>query len=219
VPSDNSFASVPPTSYNGWKEYSLRTTQLSALYLQAEVSSVSARRCRSSDEVLSNRLPRTSSPMEKDPEGRRLQGILIMPGRMHSKNRSTSCARGFATTIISSIIAYVFPCDISRIIRCFISSCLSRGKSIFFSGNGAALVALYVLSYYRYVFGAMDELSQQYSKGLLGRQSVARANDFNLAPRDNVLVLVYGSINKLLKSFFQEKSLPPVENAVCADMS
>ncbi|KHJ47046.1 hypothetical protein D918_02592, partial [Trichuris suis] len=125
VPSDNSFASVPPTSYNGWKEYSLRTTQLSALYLQAEVSSVSARRCRSSDEVLSNRLPRTSSPMEKDPEGRRLQGILIMPGRMHSKNRSTSCARGFATTIISSIIAYVFPCDISRIIRCFISSCLS----------------------------------------------------------------------------------------------
>ncbi|KFD53623.1 hypothetical protein M513_05539 [Trichuris suis] len=47
-----------------------------------------------------------------------------MPGPVHSRNPWTTCGSSFATTIVSSIVPHVLPCNISRIIRCFISCCL-----------------------------------------------------------------------------------------------
>ncbi|KFD53636.1 hypothetical protein M514_05552 [Trichuris suis] len=48
-----------------------------------------------------------------------------MPGRMRGRNRWPACASRSATAIVSSIVPYVIPCNIPRIIRCDISSCLS----------------------------------------------------------------------------------------------
>ncbi|KFD53625.1 hypothetical protein M513_05541, partial [Trichuris suis] len=62
--------------------------------------------------------------METDPERRGLQGILTMPGRLHSRNPWTTCGSSFATTIVSSIVPHVFPRNISRFIRCVIPCCL-----------------------------------------------------------------------------------------------